>query len=340
MSESRYDFNASGDYDKIVLLTDSNVRRMLPDAIRDYPVIEIAPGEGSKTIHGLIRVWTAMSQAGMTRRSLLVNVGGGVVSDLGGFAAATFKRGIRHINIPTTLLSMADAAIGGKTGIDFLGAKNEIGAFRMPVDIIIDSTWLGTLPRKEILEGMAEVVKSLLLDPDPAARRLYSDLLESPGLPELPEIGKMAESAARFKIGVVEKDPYDMGIRKILNFGHTAGHAFESLALEAGKPVGHGEAVAWGMLFALMVSERKVGLSSGFADGYRDKFLSVHYRPIPQEATAPEKVCTLMGRDKKNGRIGEVSMVLLKEPGVPVIDVSVGRETIVDTLDKMFPMRR
>lgn len=340
MRTSPYDFNLFGHYDRVVVLTDSNVHSLLPDALCDYPVIEIPAGEKSKSTEGLIRVWTEMTRLGMTRNSLLVNVGGGVVSDLGGFAAATFKRGIRHINVPTTLLSMADAAIGGKTGIDFLGAKNEIGAFHMPVDVVIDSSWLGTLPRKEILEGLAEVVKVLLLDPDPSALSLYKNLLLGESLPPLTELGRMAEMAARFKRSIIEEDPFDTGRRKILNFGHTAGHAFESLAAECGKAVGHGEAVAWGMLFALILSERKVGLTPGFADSYKRGFLTVHYNPLPSEVFDAKKVCAMMGRDKKNGRLGEVSMVLLEAPGMPVSGVSVSGREIVDTLQQMLPMGR
>ncbi len=208
----------------------------------------------------------------------------------------------------------------------------------MPIDVIIDPQWLETLPTKEILNGMAEVVKSLLLDSEPEANRSYRSLLSLRHIPDNFILGRIASMAAEFKRKIVAEDPRDAGLRMILNFGHTSGHAFESLAAASGTPVGHGEAVAWGMLFALLLSEEKAGLTKGFAEEYRRGFLEPNYAPLPPASLNPESVVEMMGRDKKNARLGEVSMVLLEAPGKPLTGIPVSRREILDTLHKMDPM--
>lgn len=287
------------DPDRVFLLTDSNVRRLVPldDGFADE-VMELEPGERSKDIATVCRIWEWLSGNGATRRSVLVNFGGGVVSDIGGFAAATFKRGIRFINVPTTLLAAADAAIGGKTGIDFCGLKNEVGAFAMPEAVILSSRVLSSLPRRELLSGFAEVVKMAII----SDLQLYDRLAEEDALtdPELLDVAM--RHAARAKEEIVAKDPKESGLRRMLNFGHTMGHAYESLAMRRGTPVTHGEAVAHGILYALQESHRLHGYPEREVKRYKTRILDRYYRPLPfdpeEPATAAE-LRLLMSHDKK-----------------------------------------
>lgn len=316
---------AGMDPDRVFLLTDSNVGRLF-----DWPAtrIEVPAGEQSKSIECLTDVWRRLTESGATRRSLLVNVGGGVVCDLGGFAAATFKRGIRHINVPTTLLAMADAAIGGKTGIDFLGYKNEIGTFKMPERVIVDGGWLRTLSPGLMADGLAEVVKSAML----GSAEEYSRLLELPCVLDADTVGPAAEWSARFKERIVRQDPTERGLRRILNLGHTAGHAFETRTARLGHPIGHGTAVAHGLLVSLILSERLAGLSEGSARTYADRILNRYYAPLPHGVLDTAALTALMGHDKKNPKQGEISFVLLRDFGVPVESTLVDAAAIVDAM--------
>ena len=311
--------------DRVFVLTDSNVSPLFR---WDGRVIVVPAGEESKSLDTLAGVWEDLSSLGATRRSLLVNIGGGVVSDLGGFAAATFKRGIRFVNVPTTLLAMSDAAIGGKTGIDFGGLKNEVGAFRMPERVIVDASWLATLPQAQMREGLAEVVKSALL----GSAAVYGELLNLPEVLTPRNVGQAAEWSARFKEGVVARDPHEKGLRRILNLGHTAGHAFESLAARVGKPIGHGTAVAHGLLVALKLSERLTGLSAGIANEYEQKILKRFYPALPAECHDEAELVSIMAHDKKNPAVGEISFVLLRAVGEPVESVRVARALIDGSL--------
>lgn len=314
--------------DRVFVLTDSTVSPLFH---WDGTVIVVPAGEESKSLDTLAGVWEDLSSLGATRRSLLVNIGGGVVSDLGGFAAATFKRGIRFVNVPTTLLAMSDAAIGGKTGIDFGGLKNEVGAFRMPERVIVDASWLATLPQNQMREGLAEVVKSALL----GAEEEYGELLNLPEVLTPRNVGQAAEWSARFKEEVVARDPHEKGLRRILNLGHTAGHAFESLAARIGKPIGHGTAVAHGLLVALKLSERLTGLSPGVANEYEQKILNRFYPALPSECHDVQELIGIMAHDKKNPAAGEISFVLLRAVGEPVESVLVAPALIAETLEGM-----
>lgn len=316
---------AALDPDRVFVLTDSNVGRLF-----DCPGIriEVPAGEQSKSIECLTGVWRRLTESGATRRSLLVNVGGGVVCDLGGFAAATFKRGIRHINIPTTLLAMADAAIGGKTGIDFNGYKNEIGAFKMPERVIVDGDWLRTLRPELMADGLAEVVKSAML----GSAREYSRLLTLPEILCAQTVGPAAEWSACFKERIVRQDPTERGLRRILNLGHTAGHAFETRAAQLEHPIGHGTAVAHGLLVSLILSERISGLPAGSARTYAMRILDRYYTPLPHGVLDTKALTALMGHDKKNPKQGEISFVLLRNFGEPVESTVVDTEAIADAM--------
>lgn len=310
--------------DRIFMLTDTNVEREW-SGVMDVADLRLAlpPGEESKSLDGAARVWRWLSDNGATRRSVLVNMGGGVVTDLGGFCASTFKRGIRFVNVPTTLLGAADAAIGGKTGIDFAGLKNEVGTFADAEAVMIAPEVFSTLPRREVVSGFAEVVKmALLTDAGLYARLLQGDALSDPAL-----MAEAVAHAAAAKEEIVRLDPRERGLRRILNLGHTAGHAFEMRCAALGSPVSHGEAVAHGIEFALRLSETEAGLAPATADEYRDRILHRYFAPLPLPVDAdgspiPDEkraLADIMAHDKKNSRPGEVTFVLLSSPGNPVV---------------------
>lgn len=298
--------------DKVFLLTDENVAFAQPPRFGFVDAqMAVAPGEGSKDLATAAKVWEWLSREGGTRRSLLINYGGGVVSDLGGFCAATFKRGIRTVNVPTSLLAMADAAIGGKTGIDFDGLKNEIGAFHNPEEVVVAPELLSTLPDAELRSGLAEVIKMALL----ADSELYEELLEGNPLEDRQLMERGVRFAAGAKERIVALDPKEKGIRRMLNLGHTAGHAYETYAARIGRPISHGEAVAHGLYMALRLSEQTKGMKAGTAEEYRRKFLERYYAPLPFGEEADKELEEIMAHDKKNPRRGEISRVLLTAPG-------------------------
>lgn len=301
--------------DRVFLLTDHNVREALrPDFEGVAAVMSVVPGESSKSLGTAAEVWSWLVSQGATRNSVLVNFGGGVVTDLGGFAAAAFKRGIRFINVPTTLLAAADAAIGGKTGVDFMGLKNEIGVFAPAEKVLICPQVLETLPERELRSGLAEIVKmSMITD-----FRMYEDLLEGDILTDRELLGRAMRHAALAKEEVVRLDPKEKGLRRILNFGHTAGHAYESYAASAGTPISHGEAVAHGMLRALELSRDHAGFPAERVDEYAEKILRRYYSPLPFGEEAEESLRDLVTHDKKNTGQGYVRYILLNSIGNPV----------------------
>jgi 3-dehydroquinate synthase len=252
-------------YSSIYVLTDAITNELcLPyllknDSISSYlrsaKTIEIKPGDVYKNIDTLVDVWRFLTETGATRKSLLINVGGGMVTDLGGFAASTFKRGIDYINVPTTLLGAIDAAVGGKTGINFLGLKNEIGVINPAGYVLIDPNFFKTLDHENFLSGYAEMVKHALIYSEEELNRVLDfdlkdinyDVLES-----------LLVTSVMIKETIVKQDPTEQNIRKSLNFGHTIGHAFESFSYEAGRPILHGYAIAYGMICELYLSHKKV----------------------------------------------------------------------------------
>ena len=251
----------------VFVLTDENVERESLASFRlhsEWQKIVIPAGDINKNLDSAQTVWNALQKGGATRKSLLVNIGGGVVTDLGGFAAATFKRGIRFINIPTTLLSAVDAAVGGKTGVNFNGLKNEIGVFKEAETVIISTVFFSTLPERELKSGYAEMLKHGLLDGEAVYNKLLDyDFDNVAGNALL----RLVEESVNVKRRIVEQDPFEQGLRRALNLGHTAGHAFESLALKRNSPVPHGYAVAWGMVVEAVLSHTEKGFPS--AELYR-----------------------------------------------------------------------
>lgn len=320
--------------DRIFLLTDTNTHLhcspILHKAIPTTPVCEITigSGEANKTLENLSRVWRFLSEQKATRHSLLLNLGGGMITDLGGFAAATFKRGIRYINIPTTLLAMVDASVGGKTGIDFNGLKNEIGSFFPATDVLIDTQFLKTLDLPNILSGYAEMLKhGLIANPDHWAELLTQE----PEHLNHPNFALQVEQSIKIKESFVCQDPQEQGIRKALNFGHTAGHAFESLALNNGKPVLHGYAVAWGIVCELYLSHILTGFPIGELR-QTVQFIRSYYGSWHFDCNDYENLYQLMLHDKKN-QGQEVNFTLLKQIGSVCINQTIPKETIFEMLD-------
>ena len=312
------------------VLADTNTSTLVADrlsehipALANLPRCVIPAGDDHKNVESLTKVWRMLSQNGATRRSTLFCIGGGMVTDLGGFAASTFKRGIDCINVSTTLLGMVDAATGGKTAINLDGLKNEVGVFSKPKDVVIIPETLTTLPETELLSGYAEMLKTALIaDPVMYDALLDIDLyLENPHL-LLPWIMRCIE----IKTEVTTRDPKEKGERKILNFGHTAGHALESYALQKGRPMPHGIAVAHGILWELVISataccdSRETLLTSKILYPYAE-MLKNSYPQVGVVCTDIDSLIELMRHDKKNASPDKINFTLLDEIGKPRWDM-------------------
>ena len=321
------------EYDRVFILADETTERLCVPAIEKVGGLEsayhivIGATDACKTLSSLTHVWEELGKGGGTRHSLLINIGGGMVTDLGGFAASTFKRGISYINIPTTLLAMVDASVGGKTGINFGGLKNEIGVFSNAHTVILDTQFLQTLDRENICSGYAEMLKHGLISGEQMWAELITFDLEQPDLAKLRQM--VADSVA-VKERIVEEDPTEQGIRKALNLGHTAGHAFESFALRH-KPVLHGYAVAWGLICELYLSTVKTGFPS---DKMRQTvcFIKEHYGKMTITCDDYPDLFELMTHDKKNTS-GIINFTLLGGIGDIRINQTATKEEIFEALD-------
>ena len=324
---------AECEHDKVFVLADETTAQCcLPviekfDGMAEAKRIVIKATDTHKNLDSLSHVWQALSEGGATRHTLLINIGGGMVTDLGGFAASTFKRGINYINIPTTLLSMVDASVGGKTGINFLGLKNEIGVFNNAKSVILDTEFLKTLDTENMLSGYAEMLKHGLIKDTKMLGELLSFDIEQPDLAQLQRM--VAESVA-VKQHIVTEDPTEKGIRKALNLGHTAGHAFESFALKH-TPVLHGYAVAWGLIVELYLSAIKTGFPT---DKMRQtvRFILDHYGKMNITCDDYPTLLELMTHDKKN-IAGIINFTLLGGVGDILIDQTATKEEIYEAFD-------
>ncbi len=315
-----------------VVITDSNCRSLVVEPLQlPWPVIEIPAGEEHKTITTVTEVWRGMIEAGCTRSSVAVNIGGGVVTDLGGFAAATFKRGIDFINVPTTVLGAVDAAVGGKTGVDFMGLKNEVGVFRPSIAVVTDAALFATLPQREWLSGYAEMVKHGLLTSTTDFRRLIA-IEPGPELSHLPDFASMLRDSVSLKARITEEDPCEKGIRRHLNLGHTAGHAIETLMLERGAAVPHGFAVAWGLVTACVLSRLRIGFPSDDLNMLA-QFVRAHYGSIPVSCDDYPRLLELMSHDKKNPSPDHITFTLLHSPGHAEAGLTVTHDEITAALD-------
>ena len=308
-----------GNYSRFFILTDENTAvHCLPalkerfDSMDNFDIIEINAGEESKDIDFCIGIWKMLIDFGADRQSLLINLGGGVVSDMGGFVASTFKRGIDFVHVPTTLLSQVDASVGGKTGIDIDSLKNIIGTFTQPKAVFINYDFLKSLPPRQILSGLAEMLKhGLIADAD------YWTLLKNSDL-SLPS-QELIYRSIEIKNKVVLADPTEKGLRKSLNFGHTVGHAIETNSLKNdGNPLSHGEAIAIGMICEAYLSHKKTGLS---AEDLHEitSVIGELYPKYPLEEQNNEDLCALMLKDKKNQN-GKINCTLLTRIGQCSLD--------------------
>lgn len=321
-------------HDRLFILTDEHTHRLcLPQlqnipAIQDATEIIIGAEDVHKNLETLASVWQALSEQGTTRHSLLINLGGGMVTDLGGFAAATFKRGIAYINIPTTLLSMVDASVGGKTGINFNGLKNEIGVFAPASSVLLETEFLRSLDAHNFFSGYAEMLKhGLISTPEHFAELLSFDTEQI----DYAALKAMVGRSVQVKENIVEQDPKEHGIRKALNLGHTIGHAFESLALAENRPVLHGYAVAWGIVCELYLSHIKTGFPK---EKMRQtiQFIKENYGAFAFNCKQYDRLYELMLHDKKN-TAGIINFTLLKEVGDICLNQTADKETIFEVLD-------
>ena len=357
---------AESEHDRVFVLTDDTTHKCcLPKvaallAQYDAVPITIPHGDQHKTLAALGDVWTALQHGGATRHSLLINLGGGMITDLGGFAAATFKRGINFINIPTTLLAMVDAAVGGKTGINFGGLKNEVGAFADARFVIINTCFLDTLDAENLCSGYAEMLKhALISDERMWAEHVNFDLSQ----PDLAELQRMVAESIAVKERIVTEDPHEHGIRKALNFGHTIGHALEEFALkQAGgavvstapenkptpggavvstapnnqltsgnRPLLHGYAVAFGLIGELYMSARKAGFPTERLH-QTTRFIRENYAQTEFTCDDYPTLLNLMRHDKKNTS-GVINFTLLHDIGDIRINQTATDEEIREALD-------
>lgn len=325
---------AECEHDKIFILTDQTTHDMCLPKLQNFLCLKgaqsivIKAGDTNKTLDSLAEVWTALSQGGATRHSLMINLGGGMVTDLGGFAASTFKRGIDFINIPTTLLAMVDASVGGKTGINFGGLKNEIGVFSDSKFVIINTQFLDTLDHDNICSGYAEMLKHGLISDNKHWAELVGFNIAQP---DLAQLQRMVAESIKVKERIVTEDPHEHGIRKALNLGHTVGHALESFAMKHGRPVLHGYAVAYGMVCELYLSARKTDFPTDKMH-QTVRFILDHYGRLPYTCDDYPELLELMRHDKKNTS-GIINFTLLGGIGDIRINQTATKEEIEEALD-------
>lgn len=313
---------------KIFLILESNTWKHcwpLVSGFRAVPetnIVVLKAGEENKNIEQVMAAWDALGRAGADRSSLVINIGGGMLTDLAGFAASTFKRGLAMINVPTTLLAMVDASAGGKNGINFRGLKNEIGVIRQPMHVCLYLTFLRTLDRENILSGYAEMLKAGLIADRSQWDRLKTFNFESH---DPDELEKLIWRSVEIKKQFTDADPDERGIRKALNFGHTIGHALESESLHSARPLPHGYAVAYGMIAEAILSHYKTGLPAASVEEIRDTVTRLYGTP-PDTIRNADVLLDWMRFDKKN-RNNRINFTLLEEIGKCRVDVeAAGKE--------------
>jgi len=320
--------------ESIFVLTDENTRRLcLPlamqsEKLKGCHVICIASGDENKNIESAVAIWNYLSENGATRKSLMINLGGGMITDIGGFTASTFKRGMRYINVSTTLLGAVDAATGGKTGINFKGLKNEIGVFAPAETVLIHIDFFRTLDDANIRSGYAEMVKHALIDTKAEWESVLKYDLDKI---DFEKLKVLLNKSIRIKERIVEQDPFEANIRKALNLGHTFGHAFESWSYKAEKPVLHGYAVMWGTLCELYLSYIKLNFPKD--ELLRLKYLiKEYYGTFEFHCQQYEILFELMTHDKKNDS-KEINFTLLSDVGEIQINQTATKEQIFECFD-------
>ena len=314
-------------HSRIFILVDENTKKhcLKKLSIDNYQleIIQIKSGEKNKTIRTCEKIWKELSKYNADRKSLLINLGGGVITDIGGFCASTYKRGIDFVNIPTTLLSQVDASVGGKTGIDFLGYKNQIGTFSFPKAVFVNPDFLKPLNKRELISGFAEVIKhGLIADSD------YWKKIKDFSIPINITV-ELISLSIEVKNKIVSADPYENGLRKVLNFGHTIGHAVESASLKTKKPLLHGEAIAIGMICEAYISRKVSGLKSEELDEISSFITSIFKPKAIKQPT--KKLIALMKQDKKN-KNSEINFTLLISIGKAEINNSCSEDLIEESI--------
>lgn len=318
--------------DRVFVLVDENTAEhclpiVMPE-LQDAIVIKIKAGDETKSIDTAVDIWDILVDKGATRSSLLINLGGGVVTDLGGFVAATFKRGMHFVNVPTTLLGVVDAATGGKTGVNFKGLKNEIGAFATAEKVLIDTRFFKTLDFKNRLSGYAEMVKHALIADSILLEQTLNYDLDSF---DMMRLATLLKQNLQIKENIVEVDLHESGLRKALNFGHTVGHAFESLSYEMGNPMLHGFAVMWGIIAELYLSLIKLKFDKKIVSQIL-AFAKEYYGAFPYTCKQYDRLYELMLHDKKNSN-GQINFTLLASVGDVRINQKVTKEEVFEALD-------
>lgn len=316
-------------YSKIAVICDENTEaHCLPivlDTLPEHYLLRIDSGEENKHLGTCEQLWMALTEAGFDRKGLIINLGGGVIGDMGGFVASTYKRGMDFLNIPTTLLSQVDASVGGKLGVDFHGFKNHIGLFAEPQNVLIDTCFYATLPERELRSGFAEVIKHGLIYDQSYWEKVKTINLKNANWSEL------VTRSIEIKKEVVKADPFESGLRKILNFGHTLGHAVESYFLDKGElRLLHGEAIAVGMICEAYLSQKFTGLSSERLDEIVAYLIKV-YKPVKIDRSLFDEIIGLTLQDKKNEG-GIVQFSLLSEIGESKVNVPIAAPDMLDSL--------
>lgn len=291
-------------------------------------VIEMDNGEEHKNIETCSGIWRTLSELGADRKSVLINLGGGVVTDLGGFVASTFKRGISYINVPTSLLAMVDASVGGKCGVDLGNLKNQIGVINQPEMVLIDSNYLTTLPANEMRSGLAEILKHGLI-----ASEKYWDKATNLEALTLEDLDSLIMESIEIKSKIVKEDPTEKNLRKTLNYGHTLGHAIESYFLTNSEKTTllHGEAIAAGMIMATYLSNKLYGFPENKLKNVT-KAINELFPKIELQTKDYEMILDLLKFDKKNSH-GNIHFVLLENFGVAKLDVIVPNELLKEAMD-------
>lgn len=322
------------DYSNIFVITDKNAGYLFLDKImsvlpKSSASVILPSGETAKHIETVKIIWEAMYNAKCDRTSLVINLGGGVVGDIGGFVASTYMRGVNFLNIPTTLLAQVDASIGGKTGVDFLSIKNLIGTFSQPVGVIIDTQTLNTLPLCERISGFAEIVKHGVIRDQEYFEKVTA---KDPAKFTQEEMGDIILTSCKIKADIVQKDEMESGLRKVLNFGHTVGHAIESLSLNTDKPLLHGEAIYLGIAAEAAMSFQAGMLSSR---DFREIKKYINERNISLDASIKiDAILEKMRVDKKNEG-GNIRFTLLKGIGEAVFDRQIPKAIIIKALQEL-----
>lgn len=324
-------------YEQVCYVVDEHVA-VGEFAFRQEACLVLAVREAEKKIETVAQIWDFLFAQGMTRKGLLVAIGGGVLTDLAGFAAATYKRGIDYINVPTTLLAMVDASSGGKTGFNYNGLKNSIGVFAPPVETLIWPGWLKSLPADQFLSGFAEMLKTGLIKKKKDA--LWEALLGY-DLERMPiaELTPLIEACVAAKEEIVATDPKEEGLRKVLNFGHTFGHAIEELAIHNSqlRIIPHGYAVLYGMIAELYLSVTLMGCPQAPLQQLTQ--LMIHYYGKPQcKCSDVAPLIELMRHDKKNERAEEINCTLLYDIGKPAINQTISKAQAKEALEYLFSL--